>query len=193
MHIKAVGRPLRVNVAMVWTATAAMLAVTHRLCLVLLWSALGHLLCSQHSAAQHTLTVTCCLCLLLLLLLQVAKTMAPSVIYIDEVEKVFVSDKKKAREFGGQVRAKGQTPACKPQPVAVDLGDKVTSTPLPPYNQSLSTKCEVADCRPVLPCCSPPPSTQRAHSHMTHDTQELFSRIRKDLVKEMRALKPGDR
>eukprot|EP00775_Hariotina_reticulata_P000972 gene972-1298_t len=28
--------------------------------------------------------------------------MAPSVIYIDEVEKVFVSDKKKAREFGGQ-------------------------------------------------------------------------------------------
>ena len=36
-------------------------------------------------------------------LLQVAKTMAPSVIYIDEVEKVFVSDKKKAKEFGGQV------------------------------------------------------------------------------------------
>lgn len=34
---------------------------------------------------------------------QVAKTMAPSVIYIDEVEKVFVSDKKKAKEFGGQV------------------------------------------------------------------------------------------
>jgi len=29
--------------------------------------------------------------------------MAPSVIYIDEVEKVFVSDKKKAKEFGGQV------------------------------------------------------------------------------------------
>jgi hypothetical protein len=37
------------------------------------------------------------------LLLQVAKTMAPAVIYIDEVEKVFVSDKKKAKEFGGQV------------------------------------------------------------------------------------------
>lgn len=33
-----------------------------------------------------------------------AKTLAPSVIYIDEVEKVFVSDKKKAKEFGGQVR-----------------------------------------------------------------------------------------
>jgi hypothetical protein len=33
----------------------------------------------------------------------VAKTLAPSVIYIDEVEKVFVSDKKKANEFGGQV------------------------------------------------------------------------------------------
>jgi hypothetical protein len=29
--------------------------------------------------------------------------MAPSVVYIDEVEKVFVSDKKNAREFGGQV------------------------------------------------------------------------------------------
>jgi AAA+ superfamily predicted ATPase len=36
-------------------------------------------------------------------LLQVAKTMAPAVIYIDEVEKVFVSDKKKAKEFGGHV------------------------------------------------------------------------------------------
>lgn len=35
---------------------------------------------------------------------QVAKTLAPSVIYIDEVEKVFVSDKKKQKEFGGQVR-----------------------------------------------------------------------------------------
>ena len=27
--------------------------------------------------------------------------MAPSVIHIDEVEKVFVSDKKRAKEFGG--------------------------------------------------------------------------------------------
>jgi hypothetical protein len=36
-------------------------------------------------------------------LLQVAKTMAPAVICIDEVEKVFVSDKKKAKEFGGKV------------------------------------------------------------------------------------------
>jgi hypothetical protein len=43
--------------------------------------------------------------LTLLLPPQVAKTMAPSVIYIDEVEKVFVSDKKKAKEFGGQVRS----------------------------------------------------------------------------------------
>ncbi|GBF95030.1 hypothetical protein Rsub_07531 [Raphidocelis subcapitata] len=33
---------------------------------------------------------------------KVARTMAPSVIWIDEVEKVFVSDKKKAKEFGGQ-------------------------------------------------------------------------------------------
>jgi SpoVK/Ycf46/Vps4 family AAA+-type ATPase len=30
---------------------------------------------------------------------QVARTMAPSVIYIDEAEKVFVSDKKKKKEF----------------------------------------------------------------------------------------------
>ena len=30
--------------------------------------------------------------------------MAPSVILIDEAEKVFVADKKKAKEFGGQVR-----------------------------------------------------------------------------------------
>lgn len=33
--------------------------------------------------------------------------MAPSVIYIDEAEKVFVSDKKCAKEFGGQVRSLG--------------------------------------------------------------------------------------
>ena len=32
---------------------------------------------------------------------KVAKAMAPSVIHIDEVEKVFVSDKKRAKEFGG--------------------------------------------------------------------------------------------
>lgn len=35
---------------------------------------------------------------------QVARTMAPSVIYIDEAEKVFITDKKKLREFGSQVR-----------------------------------------------------------------------------------------
>merc|ERR1719446_8407 len=32
---------------------------------------------------------------------KVAKTMAPSVIYIDEVEKVFCTDKKKMKEYGG--------------------------------------------------------------------------------------------
>lgn len=32
---------------------------------------------------------------------KVARVMAPSVIYIDEIEKVFVSDKKKTKEFGG--------------------------------------------------------------------------------------------
>jgi len=36
--------------------------------------------------------------------LQVARTMAPSVIYIDQAEKVFISDKKKLKEFGSQVR-----------------------------------------------------------------------------------------
>ncbi len=30
--------------------------------------------------------------------------MAPSVIYIDEAEKVFISDKKKLKEFGSKVR-----------------------------------------------------------------------------------------
>lgn len=33
---------------------------------------------------------------------QVARTMAPSVIYIDEAEKVFLTDKKKLKEFGSQ-------------------------------------------------------------------------------------------
>jgi hypothetical protein len=31
--------------------------------------------------------------------------MAPSVIYVDEAEKMFLTDKKKLREFGSQVRA----------------------------------------------------------------------------------------
>ena len=44
--------------------------------------------------------------MLLHMVFKVARTMAPSVIYIDEVEKVFVSDKKKAKEFGGQVGRK---------------------------------------------------------------------------------------
>ena len=33
---------------------------------------------------------------------KVAKTLAPAIIYIDEIEKVFVSDKKKAKEYGGK-------------------------------------------------------------------------------------------
>lgn len=41
--------------------------------------------------------------MLLHMVFKVARTMAPSVIYIDEVEKVFLSDKKKLREFGSQV------------------------------------------------------------------------------------------
>ncbi|KAK3245248.1 hypothetical protein CYMTET_45172 [Cymbomonas tetramitiformis] len=39
--------------------------------------------------------------LMIHMVFKVAKTMAPSVIYIDEVEKVFISDKKKMKEFGG--------------------------------------------------------------------------------------------
>jgi AAA+ superfamily predicted ATPase len=42
--------------------------------------------------------------MMLHMVFKVARTMAPSVIYIDEAEKVFVSDKKKAKAFGGQVR-----------------------------------------------------------------------------------------
>ena len=34
---------------------------------------------------------------------KVARTMAPSVIYIDEAEKVFLSDKKKLKEYNSQV------------------------------------------------------------------------------------------
>jgi hypothetical protein len=37
--------------------------------------------------------------MLLHIVFKVAKTMAPSVIFIDEVEKVFLSDKKKLKEF----------------------------------------------------------------------------------------------
>lgn len=37
-------------------------------------------------------------------LTQVARTMAPSVIYMDDAEKVFLSDKKKLKEFGSQAR-----------------------------------------------------------------------------------------
>lgn len=44
---------------------------------------------------------------------QVARTMAPSVIYVDEAEKVFLSDKKKLREFGSQVCRLRIPPRCK--------------------------------------------------------------------------------
>lgn len=37
--------------------------------------------------------------MMLHIVFKVAKAMAPSVIYIDEVEKVFLSDKKKLKEF----------------------------------------------------------------------------------------------
>ena len=38
--------------------------------------------------------------LLIHMVFKVSRTMAPAVIYIDEAEKVFVSDKKKVKEFG---------------------------------------------------------------------------------------------
>ncbi|NJR41878.1 MAG: AAA family ATPase [Akkermansiaceae bacterium] len=37
--------------------------------------------------------------MMLHIVFKVAKTMAPSVIFIDEVEKVFLSDKKKLKDF----------------------------------------------------------------------------------------------
>lgn len=37
--------------------------------------------------------------MMLHIVFKVAKTMAPSIIFIDEVEKVFLSDKKKLKEF----------------------------------------------------------------------------------------------
>ena len=38
---------------------------------------------------------------------KVARTMAPSVVYIDEAEKVFLTDKKKLKEFGSQASGRG--------------------------------------------------------------------------------------
>ncbi len=43
---------------------------------------------------------------------QVARTMAPSVIYMDEAEKIFLSDKKKLKEFGSQVGLSYVTHVC---------------------------------------------------------------------------------
>ena len=41
--------------------------------------------------------------LMIHMVFKVARLMAPSVIYIDEVEKVFLTDKKKLKEYGSQV------------------------------------------------------------------------------------------
>ena len=40
--------------------------------------------------------------LMLHMVFKIAKVMKPSIVYIDECEKVFIADKKKQREFGGQ-------------------------------------------------------------------------------------------
>lgn len=42
--------------------------------------------------------------MLLHMVFKVARTMAPSVIWIDEAEKAFITDKKKLKEFGTKVR-----------------------------------------------------------------------------------------
>jgi len=46
--------------------------------------------------------------------------MAPSVVYIDEAEKVFLSDKKKLKEFGSQVGAHVLVLGSRQQWVALD-------------------------------------------------------------------------
>lgn len=48
--------------------------------------------------------------LMIHMVFKVARLMAPSVIYIDEAEKVFLSDKKKLKEFGSQVRERARQP-----------------------------------------------------------------------------------
>jgi hypothetical protein len=89
---------------------------------------------------------------------QVARTMAPSVILIDEVEKVFVADKKKAKEFGGQVGAVDGSQGWTPKGRLRGVMRALNRRRLAPMHR-----------------------------------QEPFSRIKKDLVKEVKALRPGDR
>lgn len=78
---------------------------------------------------------------------KVARTMAPSVIYIDEAEKVFLSDKKKLKEYGSQV--------CVWDCVAV--GCAVTA-------QCVAARgvCEYQPSAPFL-CCR---AEQQTHAHI---------------------------
>ena len=59
--------------------------------------------------------------MLLHMVFKVARTMAPSVIWIDEAEKVFVSDKKKLKEMGGQVGGWGGVGGLGQQAVSCGL------------------------------------------------------------------------
>jgi hypothetical protein len=86
--------------ASVWIAAQQR---TSTLLFLLLWFAHAH---PALPSRTHARTSTAKL--LSLPAPQVARTMAPSVIYIDEAEKVFLTDKKKLKEFGSQVRVVGE-------------------------------------------------------------------------------------
>jgi hypothetical protein len=98
--------------------------------------------------------------------------MAPSVVFIDEVEKVFVSDKKKSKEFSGQV---GGTRLWGGLCVTEGWHPRHPALPMPaPHEPILALPTPQHDPNPAPP-------------------QEPFSRLKKDLVKEVKALRPGDR
>lgn len=113
--------------------------------------------------------------------------MAPSVIYIDEVEKVFVSDKKKSKEFGGQVNT--QTRIHKQGAAAGCVGGAATEAAvvtiivigMMQLTAALFLGGRVLAALNVVLLAS------------QTCLQEPFSRIRKDLLREIKALKAGDR
>jgi hypothetical protein len=112
--------------------------------------------------------------------------MAPSVIYIDDAEKVFLSDKKKLKEFGSQVRGglyegKGAS--------AIWVGALYTSFA---WFRALSAACQ-------LPLQSTSPPTRPVEHWPLRPRpgypalQEPFNRIKKELLKECKSLGAGDR
>jgi hypothetical protein len=121
--------------------------------------------------------------------------MAPSVILIDEVEKVFVSDKKRAKEFGGQVggpaadvdlsAAQGDTASSARRRRSARRPWRAPSAPRLPFDASRA---------PVPRRCgwrAGSPRLTIMHVHVcpvvihppTLTPQEPFSRIKKDLIK----------